>query len=334
MKWHKANETTHLFSPKYTHRSVLYELPVLREDLSEYLLHPVSGKLGVSLVLTDMTSHRDIPFEVPELFAKKLMWFVKHLCERTDMRERGVMLRVGITNDLSEMVAPYIEACNFPIDAIDWFDNKESTYHYGSKFEAMRQARFKQCNRVIHFDLSFLIGNHPAQIQSRLFETIEKQWKDKLMVSSASMLHRRDNNPYACNRFALCTSTLQTAHPIWEILSSLYGIDPEHEQAYWNAADPFIQVRGGVFGFSTQFLWYERAIDHIFQMLTADGMCDEAAMSLYARYNQWNEVDVVNLGGALGWETSALYGDTDREFPFCAVNKDTSHEVFNRMHQQ
>ena len=332
MKWHRANGIEELQRYTYKDRMCFYELPVLRQDISDYLSYPVGNKLCVSLVLTDMSMHRPTLVEYPELLAKKLPWLVKHLCERTDMVDRGVGLRVGITNDVKETAIPYLEACNFPMGAVDWFDSRESEYSYLSKLDAMRQPAFRGFDKVLHIDLAPAIGTDPAQRRNRLFSTILDTWTTQKVASGSKLLHRRDN-PFACNRVRLCVESEKQAHPVWEVVSRLYGVDAEAAYNDWDTPDPFYQVRGGICGFPNAFLLNETEYEKIEQLFNVAGTCDESCYSLYAYYNGWQESDMLDLTFALQW-SSCSSSVVKGTMPFCIIDKTTCVDTFLNMHQQ
>ena len=176
MEWHRWNGIEIIDKPNYTKRPYMYELPVLRQDLSNYLSYSHGDELAVSLFLSDMGAYLrrlkelypenpDDPYpEYYELLAKRLPWFVKHLCERTDRVECGVPLRVGITNDIRDAVMPYLEASQFPMDAINWFDNRDAEYRWAAKYDAIRYPSLRAAKRVLHFEFVILDWNESCPI--------------------------------------------------------------------------------------------------------------------------------------------------------------------------
>ena len=162
IEWHKPHEITTIDSennPAFvTRRPYYYPMPVLKQDMSRYLDYPYSNELGVSISISRIHEISDYP----ELLLKRACWMVKNLCEKTDVAEVGVPIRLGITTNLNDLAGPYLEACNFPMSAVNWFESREQIARWSSKFDAMNQPSWGQFKRVLHIDLSFVFGTHPT----------------------------------------------------------------------------------------------------------------------------------------------------------------------------
>ena len=110
IEWHRV-EGTEVLDEIHHRREFLYRTPVLRSSLARHLDYPISNELGVSLSLFQ-ADH--ISRHYPELLSKQACWFVKNLCEMTDMVSHGVHLRLGIGKDMESICMPYLDACRFP----------------------------------------------------------------------------------------------------------------------------------------------------------------------------------------------------------------------------
>lgn len=209
----------------------------------------------MSLILSDMSVYgrrlkelhplkKDPPYpEYAELLAKRLPWFIKHLCERTDMVECGVSLRVATTNDIRDMVMPYLEACRFPMDAINWIENRDVQYKWAAKYGHLNLSFAK---RVLHFDLSFLIGTHPAQRQIPLFAKILERWGDERIASAISQLFYYRGESVAVREPRVEEKSRDAIahrqpiyHPIWRAISAIYDQPVGQLFNYWTEVNPF-----------------------------------------------------------------------------------------------
>ena len=345
MLWHRWNGTETIDKPNYTKRPYLYELPVLRQDISDYMDYPTEDELAVSLILSDMgvyfrrnsetyeTSFQDPYPEYHELLAKRLSWFVKHLCERTDMVERGVALRVFITNDIRETAVQYLEACQFPMGCVEWIVNRDCQYRWASKYDAICHPTLHFAKRVIHFDLSFLIGMHPAQRQSPLFKNFLDSWDDEHIASaSRTLTYKRGEHAAILMPRVEQVANGSRAHPIWESISKLYGGSISSIIDYWTQCDPFVHIAGGVIGYSQEFLM-DKYVRHKFDTLLNPANNDEAVLGLMAHYERdW--LKVANIHDAFRWS-----GYPYDQFPYekvriCTCEEQMPSDLFLRMHAQ
>lgn len=348
MLWHRWNDTETIDTPNYTKRPYLYELPVLRQDISDYMHYPTKDELVVSLILSDMgayfrriaetydTSFQDPYPEYHELLAKRLPWFVKHLLERTDMTECGVALRAFITNDIRDTAMSYLEACHFPMDCVVWIENTDSQYRWSSKYDAIRHPALHFAERVIHFDLSFLIGTHPAQRRSPLFRDFLDSWGDEHIASaSATLTYNRDeHSAVSMPRVEEITTNFAKPreHPIWEAISRCYGNSISSIIDYWTQCDPFVHIAGGVIGYSQTFL-RDSYMQKRFDTLLGEANNDEVVLGLIAHYeSEW--LKVANIHDAFRW-----CGYPYERFPYdvvriCTCEERMPSELFLGMHTQ
>ena len=173
VNWHRHDGIQEVDILDNDRRPFLYETPVLRDSLEDYLDYNDEKEMAISLPLFYL--NRKQP-EYPELLAKRVCWAVKQLCERTDAKEARVPIRIGVTTDVRDVVMPYFEICNFPMEYIDWFDSRETDFPWSSKTDAMRHDNLKPYKRVLHIDINFLMGSHPTQRQSQMFSKMLEIW--------------------------------------------------------------------------------------------------------------------------------------------------------------
>ena len=311
IRWHR-HDGVKQFAKEYTRRAFLYSTPVLRQNLSEYLNYPMNNKLGVSLSLSRMPS---APKHYPELLSKQVCWFVKNLCERTDMVEMGVPLRVGITNDMGETCMPYLNACSFPMDHVDWFKNREGEMRRSSKFDAMRYSTFREVERILHLDMNFLIGSHSTQRPAPIFSRILDLWNDAPTASAGPVVQPRDPYLFTDVRKRLTDMRkMDFWDDILEQLAAYCGHGTKTELAYWDNADPVYQFSTGVFGIKRYLLENPDFWADLEKLLTLV-QSDEVALAIYARAKGWETPkDVDDINSAFNWKTEnvgELYGECD-----------------------
>ncbi len=331
VKWHRHDETRR-FPKEYTRRAFLYSTPVLREKLTDYFDYPTRNELGISLSLGFMPS---APIHYPELLSKQICWFVKHLCEKTDMVEEGVSLRLGITDDMGDAVMPYLDACNFPMERVDWLKNREDKLRRASKIDAMRHNSFGGVARVLHMDINFLIGSHPTQRHTPIFSRILELWKDVPTASTGSILQPKDSYFFTDVRKRLTDMRKINEWPtVLKELAAFCNHSEADELDYWDNADPVYLFRGGIFGMNRQLLDSEpfwKDIEYLMKLI----MSDEIALSVYARAKGWEmEREVTNIDNAFNWQEgrkAELY--TEAAF-VPAISENTDAELWLARHIQ
>ena len=311
IRWHRPDGVK-AFDKEYTRRSFLYSTPVLRQNLSSYLDYPVKKDLGVSLSLSIMPS---APKHYPELLSKQVGWFVKHLCERTDMVEMGVPLRVGITRDMGDICMPYLDACSFPMDRVDWFKNREMVMRRSSKFDAMRYSTFRKVERILHLDMNFLIGSHVSQRPTPAFSRILDLWDDAPTASTGPIVQPRDPYLFTDIRKRLDDmNKMELWEDILKEVASFCGHSESEELDYWDNADPIYQFSTGVFGIKRHLLDNPEFWADLEKLLTLI-QSDEVALAIYARAKGWETPkDVDDINSAFNWKTeglSELFGECD-----------------------
>ena len=331
VKWHRHNGTNR-FPKEYSRRDFLYPTPVLRHNLSKYLDYPTNTDLGVSISLGLMPS---VPIHYPELLAKQVCWFVKSLCERTDMVEQGVPVRLGVTGDMVDVVMPYLDACSFPMHAIDWLQNREHELRRASKIDAMRNESFGDIQRVLHIDINFLIGSHSTQRQTPIFSRILERWHDTPAASTGPILHPKDSYFYTDIRKRLADMEQINKWPdILEKIALFCNNSEADELDYWDHADPVYLFRGGLFGMNRELLDSEPFWEDMESLMKLT-MSDEIAFSIYARKNRWEmSAEVTDINPCFNWQTGKaadLYGECSF---IPATSENTNSELWLAQHIQ
>ena len=285
MMWFRADRVSEIKRP------FLYPTPVLREDLSEYLSYPVTTtELGVSLAVMETRSKRGTDY--PERHMKQACWFVKFLCEYTDIPEQGVPLAMAIATDMRETAMPYLEACNFPIDKIYWFESREDTHQYISKFDAMRHPDLADTKRLLHLDNTLWLGQHPTQRNFPLVEKFLEVWADQPMA--VDRLRKQRDGKMSGMEWAW-QKELALGHqlPVWEEAAQLAGNTPKEEFSYWRTHDPMYYIEDGIYGMTRELL-DDDLFNEVITRLSPYKL-DGAYLSMYARLMGWTETDVAIL---------------------------------------
>ena len=293
IEWHRPHETVMVEkenNPYFcTRRPYYYSIPVLHESLAYYLDYPYSNEMAVSLVIA---KRNDAHY--PELLIKRACWMVKNLCERTDMREEQVRLGLSVDKALEEIAMPYFDACQFPSDRINWFDSLESSAPGVCKFEALQNDIFTDVERIIHLDLSLLVGKHPTQRILPLFYRFKEKWNTEIFACVGNLLRDRMGNVInAKNR-------LDWNDARQKQFADFTHCSVQEENDYWDYADPLYFISGAIMGFHRTLLddtsfWAD--VLHI-QRIAGD---DEIAMCTYARREGWQQDDVANFFGCFNW---------------------------------
>ena len=307
-----------------TRRPYYYSIPVLRESLAYHLNYSCSNEMAVSLVVAKRRNRT----HYPELLIKRACWMVKNLCERTDMREEQVRLDLSVDKELKEIAMPYFDACQFPSDHISWFDSLESSAPGICKFEALQNDIFTDAERIIHFDLSLLVGKHPTQRLLPLFRRFKGTWQTENFACAGKLLRDRTENVISAPRRLKWNNKMQTD------FAAFTNNSMQAENDYWDYADPHYFISGAVMGFHRTLLndtsfWED--ILHI-QKIAGD---DEIAMCAYARRKGWQQDDVANLAECFNWSGDKVLPSVYyEECPIVIAYPETSFQFWLSQHIQ
>lgn len=286
MMWHRADGQLEIKRP------FLYPTPVLREDLRGYLSYPVTNtEIAISLAV--MATRDKKHTDYPERHMKQACWFVKFLCEYTDIVEHGVAIGLGITTDMREIAMPYLEACQFPLDRIHWFKSQEDTYQYISKFIAMQHPDVRDCRRILHLDNTLWLGNHPTQRNLPLIKRVLDVWTDQPLAVDR-LFKARNGYKMSAMEWAW-DDELDHEHnlPVWEAAAKLAGNTPEEEFNYWRTHDPMYYIEDGIWGV-TPALIKDLQFGEVVRQISPYKL-DTAYLSMYCRLQGWTEDDVAIL---------------------------------------
>ncbi len=334
IEWHRHNGILNIFLWRDEKRAFLYPTPVLRQDLSNYLDYPYRNKLAVSLVLM----RRSITaLRYTEALVKRACWFVKHLCERTDVRYQGVPIRLAITTDLYDTAMPYFEACNFPMSAVDWMHSQEAEYRQSTKMIAMKRLAFQSAERVLHMDLCYLIGTHASQYRCRLFRSIERLWTTQPFAMSHSLLLDKDKkNLIGDNAMQYWAREWDVedpaAHPLWQTLAEYCDEPAEKLKNYWEDNFDAHHVSGGIFGFSREALDSMDLERDLFPIMSVAN--EEAALSAYAYKRNWSNEHCASINESFRWASVTQPVPEDVECRFCYTDEKTNWDVWLSQHTE
>lgn len=305
MMWHRASESIEHEPAPDVPRPFLYCTPVLREDLSRYLSYPVTNtELGVSLVITRIRER--LHSDYPELLMKQAMWTIKHLCEYTDIVDTGTLLRLSISTDMHQTAMPYLEACNFPVETIHWFESRESEYKHISKLDALRHPDFGDIPKRLHMDIALRIGTHPTQRQLPLIERVLMGWTSQ-PLAVARLKRERDpqKNMMVQLRPTDPVEWQQSILTVLKAAAQLSGNTFESERAYWERCDPMWDLLGGWLGMTTA-LMDDCYFQEVFRAISPHG-AEQRALMVYCRLMGWSEREVCILRDTIPAVTSDLY---------------------------
>jgi len=187
LKWYRPNEVKEI-DPKGRKRPYYFSLPVLQENLGKYLNYEEKKELVMSLVVAKRifdTHEHDHEWEhYAEVMLKRVFWCVWNLCEATDMIEARGGVRVSIDNKLRDIALPYIEACQFPMSHVIWFDSKEhSKNNCVCRHEALLLA-IDQFERALHMDLSVVFQLSDTNQPIPFFSRVLDRWHKKPLAMS------------------------------------------------------------------------------------------------------------------------------------------------------
>ena len=300
--WVRHYGTERIAIPSTEKRPYIYQSPVLREDLSKLLDYEPCKELGISSTLFRKSR---IPLYYVECVAKQACWFVKHLCERTDMVKQQLPFRFGITTDMQDIATPYLEACNFPVHLIDWIESKEAMYPSSTKMIHMKHDSFKDIERVIHLDVMYHFDTHPTQNVSPWFDRMKKLWMSHSMALPLPMLMLRSEGE---REFLIMDhwdeywgeDVPSGSHILWNTLSDYTGEPASKLRDHFLNGEYTHEIPASFFGFSRRCLDemdLDRDIYPIMRVST-----DECAFVAYTYRQGWGNDDVADLGPTFKWK--------------------------------
>ena len=330
--WVRPHRTEKLAIPKNNRRPYLFGSPVLTEDLSKLLDYDDSNQeLGISIVLC-YRLWRALFYT--ESLAKQAFWFVKHLCERTDMREEKIPIRFCITNDVGEIAMPYIRACNFPNDKIDWVESREPVYPQSTKFIGMQHSSLKHVDKVLHLDLCYLIDTDETQHKGTWFNNVNAIWQSEPFAQSHPfiMSDALGNRVFTEHR----STTLfdrdwgdgvpPEEHLLWRTLSDFLGESPAKLKHYFMNDDEIADISGGCFGMSRHLLDNLDLETDIYPAMRVTN--DECALEAYAYREKWTNEDVCDIGSAFRWVNTTAPVELNGEYGIRYVDQQLSTDIW------
>ena len=330
LNWARATSTIPLALRLGFRRRWLYECPVLHDDLGTLLDYDSSNtNLGVSLVL-HWRLHAALHYS--EVLAKQAMWFIKGLCERTDLRDEKIPLRFGITNQIRETVLPYLKAASFPESHIDWIDSQEGAYMQSTKLLHLQHYNFKRVDRILHLDLSFLIEKGSAQHKAEWFRKIQDMWQTEPFsahhpyIMSEALGNRNIYGIRNSNQFnnQWGADVVPEKNFLWKQIAQYLGKDAAAVKDYFLRQEPEIaHISGSCFGFTQSELSRLNLETDIFPIMLVS--TDEVAIEAYAYREGWTNDDVCNIGTAFRWVAAEEPVESNREHGFRY-----GHEIMNQ----
>ena len=303
--WVRHNGIEKLAIKSDERRPFLYGSPILPQDMSKLLDYECSNELGISVTLSCRIFRM---LYYVETLAKQSFWFIKHLCERTDVIEEKVPIRFCITTDVREMVSPYLRACNFPEDKIDWIESQEAVFPQSTKMLAMKHVSFKDVQRVLHLDTTLFISTEESQYKGTWFKNVKDTWKSEPFAQS-HMFIVPDKPEYRKFHEARGMSIFDRywgggippeEHLLWTTLSEFLNESPvKLKECFLKDSGDIIVIIGPCFGFSQSEL-YKITLDRdIYPVMRVSG--DEAAIAAYAYREGWTNDDVCDMSLAFNW---------------------------------
>ena len=271
----------------YRLRPYYYPAPVLRSNFSGYFDYWQGNGLAVSIVIACSPIFER---HYPELITKQAFWFIKHLYDRTDAKEEGVMIQLSVDHRLRDMVMQYANACNYPEDLINWFEHDNSMSVYYAKTEAMLCDVFKDKERVLHMDANYLVGWHPTHRRLLVFNRIKSSWRHiwrQHIAVMSTLLHPAT---------AKCPSPMKKGNwdDVKEEMAAFVGHTVDDETRYWFESDPVYFIPGRMWGLTRALLDnpdFQSEIREIVRITT----CDEVGLQTYARKYGWQAYNVADL---------------------------------------
>ena len=306
--WERACGSEQIALPTDQKRRFFYPSPVLREDISGLVDYESCDDIGVSISLF---YRKYAVRHYVECLVKQAFWLIKHLCERTDMADERVGVRLGITTDIRCIAMPYIEACNFPLHLVDWLESKEDTVPDSTRIIHMKDS-FADVARILRMDVAHHIETNPTQFKGTWFHNLKAIWTDQPMAfrtplrTSKSQGNRdRDDRLRVADDYNSWwgEDVPPGNHPLWQAVSKMTGDSPEESKSFFmknGEDDEIMYVWGHFYGVSRYWLDTVDMETEIFPVMIPSG--EEFALEVHAYKQGWTNDDVVNMEPAWNWK--------------------------------
>ena len=337
INWERSDGTEKLLIKSDERRPYLYPAPVLRQDMTTLLGYDCSNELAVSVSLS-VRPNRTLCYV--EALAKQSLWFVKHLCEQTDMIEQHVPIRYCVTHDVREMLTPYLRACNFPDDKIDWIDSKEQQYPQSTKFRALKHESFQDVERLLHLDSTLFIDTGSSQRNGTWFKNVKDMWQTEPYAQAHSYEIPDEPKYQKFRDYRVMTifndwwgkHLSPDVHILWSTLADyLNGDAADIKHHFLKDAGVVTTITGVFFGFSRDGLDALDLEGDIYPVMRVSG--DEAALAAYACREGWVDSSVCDLEQAFNWDDLPVFFEPDTEHHITWSDQRIPTELWRRQYE-
>lgn len=290
-RWVRATHTEVLSEyPAYT-RPYHLEMPLLKESLSSLMEYPIKNDLAFCLPLgyAQQNNQGLIRFEG---YCKAALFLARQMLYHWDVREQGVPIFIGVSENGLSIFREYAVHCDFPEERLVVLPNYQNHSHvWHVKYDLLGAPALDTFERRIHFDVSSWLK--PRVDVRPICASVLDVWKQQGFLASLPRVLMSDWEypwTFPVSRY--------TYAGFFQELARVLGTDASQEETYWNQ-DGVEFLQGFLFGFSAE-MW--RTTLPLINLIREIATSDEVILAIVAREFGWAKNHKV-LGVCDAWET-------------------------------
>ena len=221
-----------------------------------------------------------------EGYCKAALFLVRQMLHHCDVRDCGVPIYIGVSENGREMFDAYAWHCDFPESHIVPLPSYASAHHgWHSKFDLLGAPALERFERRLHLDASWWL-RWPSK-SNQCCQGILSAW------TSQDVLIMRESLRCARREFADWGYNSSLSH--FEEYAKRLNRDAKEELLYWTT-DGTEHVSGGILGFSKS-RWGQSS--GLISQLRPVCYNDEMVLAILAREEGWQTSALVTGG----WQT-------------------------------
>lgn len=266
--------------PAYT-RPYHLEMPLLTESVASVMDYPLRDDLAFCIPISFPEQHEDAVINF-EGYCKAALYLARQMAHHWDIREQGVPVFIGVSENGIDTFCQYAEHCEFPeqrLIVLPSYQDTRKGWHI--KFDLLGSSQLEDFKRRVHFDASAWLRPH-AEMRKTCQELLAVWKSQPFLIRDDTVLWARIDK-----RWQQINTWLKP--DFFERLANLLGSTPEDEEAYWGRSG-VEYIHGLIFGFS-QSQW--NAAVPLINQLRQIVPQDEVILSIVAREHGWKDMQGV-----------------------------------------
>ena len=275
LRWVRATHTEGLAGYPAWSRPFHLEMPLLREDMSALLSYPTASELAFCIPIS-WAARRDTERYRFEGYVKNALFLVRQLVHFWDLREQGVPVFLGISENGLDCFWEYATLCNFPSEhVVELPSYADTKFGWQIKFDMLDSAKMCEFTRRLHIDASYwLQGRGMRSRCAKLHDRWTQDWFHLRDVIRVPPDFKSYDSP-------VVTEARRVGDSFYHQLAAVLGTDGDDERQYWEH-EVSEYFGASIFGVTTQ-AWLDSRLQELIMPLRALMHMDEPILSVLAR---------------------------------------------------